>query len=425
MPFPGFTDQFTSAPIAVSYPNYLSLTLTADTSPTILQWPFISPESPTPFATVMQCVANDNNANILTLPNALYASQGISSYIINTSGTAFELTDNAGNSLGIIEASGNPIINSYFVTLTDNTTQGGIWVLTAFGAGAIYPAINELIDHGTDTLGKVLNGGLAVITDAGTEPGQYLKSNILFNTYIDPASYTLSQGDRGTIIVWEEEAGTGLLNLMPAVEAGDGFIFAIKNNSTNSVITLVVSLGSGDIIDITTLGPGTSSFFISNGLSPNGAWTSLGYGLNTIPSTFVNVIVQLQDGSSSNPSLTFANDTSLGIYRSTTPNSILNIVQTVSSVPVEIASFQANTTYPTGLVILAEASTFTGTEISLGNGSQDLAANLESVTIVASGDVFISGSPEITLSSNGSINLASNSVQQQGISIYSLMRAYA
>lgn len=355
MAFPGFINEFNTSPISVTFSSYLGLDVTEPT--TQLYWPFQAPEQPTPFSEVIQIISNSSNTNAILLPDATVTTCGQTTIIINTSGVDIYLKDFDGFTVGTISDSGDPIANSYYLTLTDNTRTDGVWLLAAFGTAASPPSVNSLVDQGTDTDGRLLNGGLAAIVDTGTAPGTYLKVNTLTSEYdatID-GSYAQSQGDRGTLLIWTD--GTEDYLLMAAADAGNGFQFSINNASAGAQITFVPD--GGDTIDIASMTPGTSATFISDGVS---SWTSLGYGLNTVPSTFTNVIVYLQDGSEGAPSLAFNNDQTLGLFRNTTTNPSLQIVQANTV----LADFEKNSTYAAGRVNIP-ALVFQQSSISLSS----------------------------------------------------------
>lgn len=369
MAFISFLDQFSNSPIAPAYTSYLSLSIGATSpelpSPVQLYWPTQTPYETTPFSQNIQIVTNDSSSNIIVLPDATLASINQTTVIINTSGTDINLENFTGTTIGVIADSGSPIVNSYYITLTDNTTQGGVWLFAAFGTAASPPFVTSLIDAQTNTLStnyfypdQLMQGGLAVVNDTQVAiPGNYLKTNMIVQSFPGLADYNQSQGDRGTLLVWEVDGGTFSYNLMSAYDAGNGFIFSIKNDSASGNINMTVLLGSGDSVDITQMTPGTSASFISNGLaSPDGAWTSLGYGLNTIPSTFTNVQVVLAQGSQGTPPLRFLANPSAGLYYDTIDVPAEPSLQIVQNGFV-LGQFQQDSiTYTTGL------STFLGSQ---------------------------------------------------------------
>lgn len=425
MSFPGFLYEFANSPIAVAFPSYLALNLTTAESPTLLYWPFEQPYQPTPFSSNMFILTNDSAANIIRLPDASIASTSQSSILLNIGANTAILQDFTGGVVGNITATDGL---SYYLVLTSNATQAGSWTLIPFGTASLAPIdVSDLVDAGTDTNGRLLNGGLAAIVDAGTAPGTYLKATTRVQSY-DSATgnYTQSQGDRGTFLV-VTGASNFNYNLLSAATAGNGFIFSI-NNTTPSVgggaVTLIPQ--GGNTIDVAVLNPSNSASWISDGVSK---WTSLGFGLNTIPLNFVDVTVSLAAGSNTNPSLSFFNDTtgSLGLFYDLPSNS-MQIVQSYynpAANPVVIADFYTTAGEPNGFVTLAANSTFSGTEAEL------IGSTFTSTQVTLPGSIFTNTQATFPGVDGGSVfnstavNLDAPSIQQQQISIYSMMRAYS
>lgn len=287
---------------------------------------------------------------------------------LTSNGQSSALINNADTDFNLLDFDGNTIGtiasgNWYYLTLTNNTNEAGSWLLLQFGTTPGVVDVSSLVDStGVDSHSRSLAGGLAAILDAGTDPGTYLKSNIRVFTNAAGTPYTQDFGDRGTLQVWT--GGSSTYTLKTAASVGNGFIFSINNATANSEITFITQ--GSDTIDVPSMTPSTSASFISDGISK---WTSLGLGLNTIPNNFSNVTVSLAAGSVGSPPLNFVAEPGMGIFRKTGALSSLQIIQ--STVP--IISFQADsTTFPNGLV-----------------------------------------------------NVGATVFQQQGISVYSLMRAYS
>lgn len=403
MSFPGFTNQFNNSPYSVAFSSYLPLSIGAtppeQPSPIQLYWSFQAPYEPNVFSQVIQITTNDDATNTVVLPDATVTTVGQSCNIYNSTDLDIVLSPFGGGTPISIAAQG-----LYDLILTSNLDQTG-WIAVPLSIGT--PIIDPitLVDQGTESTtgtAKSLNGGLAVVADAGTEPGTYLKTNMNVINYTTNADYTQSPGDRGTLIVWD--TGSFDYILMSAATAGDGFTFSINNIQTTAGTCTLIPNGTdtvdGSANDFTIL-PAQSLSLISDGV---GNWTTLGYGLNTTPTTFTDVTIELASSSSNlEPSLSFFADTSLGwFYASANPGTIPNWAGPSAEIlqqGVALADFQQNATYPGGLVTLVPTGTFQ-----------------------TAGSSF---SPTAITLTSGVTNNVTNYVQQRGISMYSLMRAYS
>lgn len=383
MSFPGFLYEFNNSPISVAFPSYLNLTLTHITSPTQLYWPSQAPYEPTPFSSNMVISSNDNSGNIITLPDATYASTAQSSIIWNNSGTDAILNNFSGGYIGTITAASDL---SYYLVLTSNSTVAGSWQLIPFGTASLAPIdVQNLVDtqdnNTTDAI-TTMEGGLAAVMDTEVDnPSTFLKVNTKVNTInSDTLNYDQNQGDRGTLLVVEGSSNLDY-NLMSASYAGNGFIFSINNATSTGDITLNVASMSGDTIDQPILAPSNSSSYISDGANN---WRSLGYGFTTIPLDFVDVTISLASGSQGTPPLNFVANTSAGLFYDTTDVPARPSLQIVQNGFVLGQFQQDSTTYPTGLTTIL-GSTFQNSNVNLISSS--LVATATTVTI-QTGSIF-------------------------------------
>lgn len=434
MPFVNFLDQFTSSPISPAYADYLPLNIGGSSpnlpSPVQLDWPTQTPYSTTPFSNNMFIITNSSSSNIIKLPNATLASISKSSILNNISGTNVYLQDFLGGSIGTITATSGL---SYYLLLTNNTTEAGSWTLIPFGTASMAPIeIQNLVDSQASTVNTnlLLQGGLAVVNDTEVAtPGDYLKVNMRVQNY--PSSlgnYQQSQGDRGTLLVVTGASSIDY-NLISAAQAGNGFIFSINNTMPNGGGGKITLKTAGlDTIDQDQLLQSNSCSFVSDGVNK---WTSLGFGLNTVPLNFSDVTVSLAAGSNTAPPLNFFNDTtrSLGLFYNSSGNPSMQIVQSYYNPGVNgvvIADFYTSETETLGFVTLATNSTFSGTIASLfGSTFNSSTANLFGSTfttalvdINATGNIGITSSAGgVTLTSNGILLIEStnNDVQITGI----------
>jgi hypothetical protein len=450
MSFPGFLYEFADSPISVAFPSYLALNLTAATSPTQLYWPFQQPYQPTPFSSNMFILTNDNAANIIQLPDATAASTSQSSILLNISADTAILQDFNGGFVGNITALEGL---SYYLVLTSNTSPAGSWTLIPFGTASLAPIdVTSLVDTQANTVNPnvFMQGGLAAVLDTQVAiPGTYLKVNTFVQNYNSAVTpYTQTEGDRGTLMVV-----TGASNLTydllkagaAAGQAPNGFVFSINNampSTSGGTVTLTTQGGDtiGDTATSFTVLQSQSLSLISDGVDN---WTTLGYGLNTTPSSFVDVSVSFAGGSNALPSLNFYQDAthSLGIFYNAVGNT-MQIVQTPIAIPTAIiADFYATAAQPLGFVTLATNSTFNGTEADLfGATFQATIANLFTSTFTPTGVSLLGGiavvaptyitvgngtTTNVTMTASTDVDFTTPSLQQQTISIYSLMRAYS
>lgn len=429
MTFPGYTNQFTGSPIAVAYPQYLGLNVTSASgatppdysTPVQLYWAFAEPWQPTPFATNIQILTNDSTTNVIKLPDATMASTAQTTVIFNTSDTDILLQDFNAGTIGTIEST-----LFYYLTLVDNSTPAGTWILAQFAAGSAEVNVYSLVDTqlSTDPGNLPMNGGLLVVEDTTVAvPGPYLKSNMLvqnYDTASQPVTYTQSLADRASLLVVSATSGNLTYNLLSAASVGNGFLFSVNNASASSGSGQIIFIPNGtDEIDVTILNPGNSATYISDGVSK---WTSLGFGLNTVPTSFNNVTIRLAGGSQAFPPLGFFNDTtqSAGLfYNLGTVSSQIVQSYPAGAYPTPgtaqvIANFTANSSYPNGQATLTLNSTFTPTMVNL-NPSSSFNVNSPVVTVNATTSATIT-SPVV--------NLVTPVLEQEGLSIYTLMLAY-
>jgi len=276
MAFNGFINEFTAAPLQTSYPSYLELDFT-DTSDFTLEWSFQNQNTLYPFSNVIQAINTDGGDEIV-LPNAMVTSAGTTTLIINTGTDAVLVyADDTTTLIATVETT-----QEWQLTLTDNTTTNGTWVALQLGSTTSSATAASLIDPTTDSNGHKNAGGLAAF-------GNYLKENILVNTFTAGALYTQNTGDRGAVLVWT--SGTGTYQCLAANTLGDGFNFIIQNNSTGGIITVAPNATIGQTINgsatVFQLFPGESSLFVADGNE-----TIYSYGsaqASTIATTVVDI----------------------------------------------------------------------------------------------------------------------------------------
>ena len=513
MAFNGFTDEFTNSPIQSTYPSYLEIDFTSLTS-VQLEWVFENQNTLYPFSNVIQIILNDVDTNAVLLPDATVTSVGQTTVVVNSSSTTMLVKNYSGAIVATIDST-----QEWQLTLTDNSSNGGVWIAIQLGATTSSATAASLIDNSTDANGHLNNGGLAAF------PTNFLKRNELVYTFTAGATYTQDTGDRGNILIWE--AGSGRYNCMPAATAGDGFVFTVINNSQiGGVITITPS--TGDTINNSTLpftiNPTESSSFVSDGVSTiysfssaitttnvtnlveinlttqvanvitltigeaqfsiqkyiNSVGTSpypaitINYPVNivaeyiaynasannniivqingeadsnyrftitpgnrlflfsdgthlyNVPNEFINQTISFTDGSAASPSITFTNDTTTGLFRQTSgpDNGALGIAQGGVDV-IDFLSTYINSNVP----ILLQNGSVGLPSLTFGNAASTgiyLDTTDGSLALTESGvETFEFLNPANGYNSSfNTINVVNHTYLEDGISIYSLMRAY-
>lgn len=529
MPFNGFVDEFSNAPVQPAFSSYLGLTLT---DPVVLEWSFQNPNTLYPFSQTIEIITSDAVYGI-SLPDATVSSVGQTVCFVNTGANNVEIYDYDVNLQATIEPA-----QQWYMTLTDNSASAGIWLPIQLGATTSEATAGSLVDNSTDGNGHQNNGGISAFAS------NFLKMNQRVNTF-NGVTYNQESGDRGSLLVWS--GGNGTYNCLSASDVGNGYNFSIHNASTTGG-TITVTPDGANTIDgesSFTLAADESATFISNGTS---AFYSLGFGqqftnivteaevplsdavddiieitqdqaknliLNftgtsgsnpypditiALPDNFVNqyylqnssttndVLIQVGtgettyvsrittggnrilgftdlsnfynipnifevdelsfgDGSEAAPSITFTNDTTTGIYRHTTAGANIGAV-TITENATDVAYFKdGRTQLTTPCYIPSDGNGYsftnatttgmiydTGTTslvLQAGGTSAVSISNTETIFTVSviGEDATFSGAVsvdtlEATSIESGSVNVTGGQYTEEGINIYSIMRAY-
>lgn len=206
MAFGGFVDEFTNSPVQPAFSTYLGLNLVGDI---LLDWSQFTITAENPFSQLIVVTANTNPLNTIFMPDATLSSVQQTVILGNSSATAFNVSDFAGNPLGTI-ATGEV----WFYALTDNTTQAGLWFRAQFG-GTIQPG----------DAAALVGPGYGLIAEAGLIKLNFKTIPI---TALD-VPYNLTDTGRGRFHLWL--AGNDLFNLPLASSVSNGFVFSIANQS--------------------------------------------------------------------------------------------------------------------------------------------------------------------------------------------------
>lgn len=219
------------------------------------------------------------NTNTITLPNATESSNGASFIMTNIGASSFRLLKSDGSELIVIPST--LTANSFYVVLTDNSTSEGTWEFLQFGAGTSQAVASALAGNGLVALGGLLN------------------TNMVVNP-IAAAPYDVIVSDRAKLLLWQTGSGNVDLPLINTIPSG--FYFALNNAGTGTATIVPPDTTIQNNASL-TVSPTQSLIVMSDGVK----WWTLGFGQNIAESNFA-------PGSAIEPSITFTNDDTTGIY---------------------------------------------------------------------------------------------------------------
>jgi len=205
-----FIDPFTGQTISPSPTGYELLEISSDVK---LQWPVNG--------NTELIVANVMDINPLTagltvqFPSAQQVSIGQTTVVRNLGSNPLRIAGYDNNQIALIE----PGI-AYYIYVTDNTSDAGVWHSIIFGAGTSALDATILAGYGLVAFNQTLNQSY---------PTTAYFSNSLINF-----------SDRAKFIVWE--GGSGTFTLPDASQIGNNFFFMARNNGSG-VLTLIPNEG--------------------------------------------------------------------------------------------------------------------------------------------------------------------------------------
>lgn len=244
-----YTNIFGGNNVNTAFPSYVSYTIDEDE---VLTWAttFVDNDPNNVTAQITDINATVPNLTV-TLASAEQISSGQTVQFNNVGANAFTVNDANNGFLLTIQPT-----EQFVLYLKDNTTVGGTWGITHYGAGTASAQASALAGLGTIALNSVINTNF---------PSKSINTN-----------YTAVIADRASLIVWT--GGSGTLTLPVLADVGAGYYLAV-NNVGGGVITLVTTDGTTiDELATFPLNPGQSSSIIA--VSPN--WNSLGFGTETL-----------------------------------------------------------------------------------------------------------------------------------------------
>lgn len=237
-----FTPTFLGSPVNPAQVSYSSMNLSTSTT---LVWPLQLQDSSgtVPFFADL----NVSSGVVITLPNALFGSEGNATIWNNVGGETATLASASGSTITTISSG-----VAQYVLLKDNTTTGGGWDVLTLGLGTAGAIASALAGPGLGAANGLLRVQLPIT--------------------ILNAPYTTTTNDRDIVFEWT--AGSGIVTMLSAVTAGNNFITGFNNQGSG---TLTIAAAAGQTIDGSasiTLGADVSCLVISDGAN----WITIGRG---------------------------------------------------------------------------------------------------------------------------------------------------
>lgn len=242
-----FTEVFGGNTIYPTDYSYQQIALSSDIA---LEWP-LDAATGTRVVTAIIDVATDGIWSI-TMPDATLASTG-----------QVVMLNNLGpDTIAVLDASGGGLLSIvpgavWQIYLTDNTTEAGAWRSFQSGASTAQAQAAALAGAGLVAIGSVLAQSSEV-------------------TVLTASPYTLSDGNRAEVFVWEGALGT--LNLPSASVVGNNWFVNVRNGGTGD---LVIDPASSETINGETtlrLSPGDSAVLVTDGTD----WWTIGLGQQAV-----------------------------------------------------------------------------------------------------------------------------------------------
>jgi hypothetical protein len=229
-----YTNPYTGQTISPSQVGYESLTISSDTT---LTWPINGTTTGNVVANIIEVTATAANLKLI-LPAATQVSNG-QAIIIRNIGSggnyAFNVVTSVANTVivNIPVSASSTVSNTYYIYVTNNSTQDGTWSNIAMGIGTSSASASTLAGSGLTAINNTLNEQTPVTTFS--------------------SSYTFIAADRADLYAWTGGTGTATLPnpIASTGGVGAGWFVIIKNNGTG-VLTVAVAGGSTKIDPLTS-----------------------------------------------------------------------------------------------------------------------------------------------------------------------------
>lgn len=241
-----YTEVFGGGTINPAQRTYLSIVTAVDVT---LQWPVNTVGGDNVAADIIDVDATAPGVDI-SLSDARQVSNGFTSLFVNQGSINFQVLD----ALGTTIVSPGPG-EAYFVYLSDNSTEAGVWEVFQLGVGTSSPQAAILAGAGIKAISNTLNQSIPP-TLVGATPINWTDAN------------------RALMTVWT--GGVGVLNLPTVASVGSDW-FAIVRNEGSGTLTLTPVAGTIDNATTLVMNPGDSAIVITDGLN----WFTVGLGGTT------------------------------------------------------------------------------------------------------------------------------------------------
>lgn len=240
----GYNDVFGGGSINPAQRTYLELTISADIQ---LQWPIEQQIGGDDVAVdIIDVDATQPGLNV-DFSDARQVSTGYTTLFSNIGANTVTIRDAGGGtiiSLGSGEA--------WFIYLTDNSTEAGVWRTFQLGATVSVANASALAGAGLKAISTTLNQTIPpTIIDAGGSP------------------LNMDDADRAQLNIWN--AGVGVFNLPDPGTVGSDWFTYIRNDGTG-VLTVNTPAGVIDDGGSLMLNPGVSGTFVTDGTD----WFTIG-----------------------------------------------------------------------------------------------------------------------------------------------------
>lgn len=240
-----YNNVFGGGTINPAFDSYTSFTLTANLA---LVWPLETAPNSNLAAQIMDVSVATAGAFGLILPPANQVSVGQFLLVNNKSAFNQAIFDNSGATIIAAIAPGA----IYFLYITNNSTNAGVWSTFQYGAQASAPNVSALAGPGLLAIGATLAQDI-VVTSVAT-------------------NFIAGLANRAQLLNWT--GGTGSITLPLANTVQASFYTQIRN-SGSSILTVATS-GSDLINGVSSVAfnPGDSAFAVTDGTS----WYTIGLG---------------------------------------------------------------------------------------------------------------------------------------------------
>ena len=229
-----FTDIFGGTTVRPSAPNYIALTISADTA---LYWPLETTQSVPVVAAAMDITATTTSLT-LNMPPGNTGSTGVICYITNVGSNEFQVMATDGTTAIATIAT----TETWLLILSNNSTTNGTWRALQIASTTSSATAASLAGQGLEANGSLLQTDFPITSLSG-------------NT-------SLTAAYRGESVVWTGAAGT--LQLDNAATLGNGWFCLVSNRGSD---VLTISTTSSELINgsvTLSMYPGNSGIIVAS-----------------------------------------------------------------------------------------------------------------------------------------------------------------